>query len=29
MSKWDEYLKQRREQRDVRNKLQSDDFELV
>lgn len=29
MSKWDEYLKQRREHRDVRNKLQSDDFELV
>jgi hypothetical protein len=29
MSRWNEFMKERREHREIRQKLQSDDFELV
>lgn len=29
MSRWNDFMKNRREHRDIRNKLQSDDFDLV
>jgi len=29
MSRWDDYMKQRDEHRKIRQKLQSDDFDLV
>jgi hypothetical protein len=28
MSRWEEFLRQRREHRDIRSKLESDDFDL-